>query len=79
MMYVFAVFVCLDFNIFTYFFFYFQVLGSRGDRERQIEKDTDEKIRSIEKSVQVNKQQALNKLLEMVYDIKPELHENLRL
>lgn len=59
--------------------FSFQVLGSRGDREKQIERDTDEKIRSIEKSVQRNKQDALTKLLEMVYDIKPELHVNLRL
>jgi len=56
-----------------------QVLGSRGDRERQIEKDTDEKIKSIERNVQKNKQEALSKLLEMVYDINPELHENLRL
>ncbi|KAH3799524.1 V-type proton ATPase subunit G 1-like [Dreissena polymorpha] len=55
------------------------VLGSRGDRERQIERDTDEKIKAIEKNVQKNSPEALSKLLEKVYSIKPELHQNLRL
>ena len=57
----------------------FQVLGSRGDREKQIEKDTAVKINEIEGNVRKNSQQALRKLLDVVYDIKPELHENLRL
>ncbi|XP_045201438.1 probable V-type proton ATPase subunit G [Mercenaria mercenaria] len=55
------------------------VLGSRGDREKQIDKDTQDKIRTIEQNVQKHKQQALKSLLDMVYDIKPELHTNLRL
>ncbi|KAL4218722.1 hypothetical protein ACF0H5_021310 [Mactra antiquata] len=55
------------------------VLGSRGDREKSIDQETLQKIRSIEKNVQRNKQQALQSLLNMVYEIKPELHENLRL
>jgi len=70
---------CVACNITKGMHLVLQVLGSRGDRERQIEKDTDEKIKSIERNVQKNKQEALSKLLEMVYDINPELHENLRL
>lgn len=55
------------------------VLGSRGDREKQIDLDTQEKIKQIEKNVKLNKDRALKMLLDMVYDIKPKLHENLRL
>lgn len=55
------------------------VLGSRGDREKQIEKDTNVRIHEIEGNVRKNSQQALRKLLDVVYDIQPELHENLRL
>lgn len=55
------------------------VLGSRGDREKQIEKDTDRKIVEIQENVRKNRQKALSSVLDMVYDIKPELHTNLRL
>jgi len=55
------------------------VLGSRGDREKQIERDTEERIREIEKNVQRDRREALKKLLDMVYDIQPKMHENLRL
>ncbi|WAR30709.1 VATG1-like protein [Mya arenaria] len=55
------------------------VLGSRGDREKQIEKDTEEKIREIENNVKKSKTEALERLLDMVYAIKPELHQNLRI
>ena len=44
-----------------------------------MDKDTQEKRRQIELEVKENKGKVMNRLLEMVYDIKPELHQNIRL
>lgn len=55
------------------------MLGSRGDTETKIEQNTRKKIREIEDNVNKNKEYALKKLLDFVYDIQPELHQNLRL
>ena len=68
-------------NLFLYHMvvIFLQVLGSRSDRERQIEKDTEKRIIEIQENVRKSRQQALSRVLDMVYDIKPELHTNLRL
>ncbi|ESO86372.1 hypothetical protein LOTGIDRAFT_220690 [Lottia gigantea] len=56
-----------------------KVLGSRGDMEQRIETNTKQKIHEIGESVKRNKEVALTSLLNVVYEIKPELHENLKL
>lgn len=63
----------------TEIMFPFQVLGSRGDMETKIEENTRQKISELNESVKRNSEAALRRLLEIVYDIKPELHENLQL
>jgi V-type H+-transporting ATPase subunit G len=56
-----------------------QVLGSKGDMEAKIEAGTRQKIQDLNSNVQRNKEEAIGKLLTIILDIKPELHENLRL
>ena len=56
-----------------------QILGSKGDMESKIEAGTRQKIQDLNGNVARNKEEALNKLLAIVLDIKPQLHENLRL
>ena len=57
-------------------FVYTQILGSRGDMEAKIEEATRQKIDEINRSVQLNKEKAMQRLLKLVCDIKPELHSN---
>ncbi|ESO06110.1 hypothetical protein HELRODRAFT_64807, partial [Helobdella robusta] len=54
------------------------IIGSRGDMQMQIDKKTVVMIEEINKSVQANKEKAIQKLLLLVCDIKPELHVNYR-
>ena len=56
-----------------------QILGSKGDMESKIEAGTRQKIQDLNSNVVRNKEEALKKLLAIVLDIKPELHQNLRL
>jgi len=53
-----------------------QILGSRSDMEAKIEETTRQKIDDINRSVQMNKDKAMQRLLKLVCDIKPELHAN---
>lgn len=53
-------------------------MGFREDAAAKIDADTKIKIEEINKAVTVNKQAVVEKLLEMVYDIKPELHKNFK-
>lgn len=53
-----------------------QILGSRGDMEAKIEEQTRQKIGEINSSVQMNKERAMQRLMKLVCDIKPELHAN---
>jgi hypothetical protein len=55
---------------------FLQILGSRGDMEAKIEQTTRQKIEELNRNVQANKEKAMQKLLKLVCDIKPELHEN---
>lgn len=55
---------------------FLQILGSRGDMEAKIEQGTRQKIEELNRNVQTNKEKAMQKLLKLVCDIKPELHEN---
>lgn len=56
-----------------------QILGSKGDMESKIEAGTRQKIQDLNSNVVRNREEALKKLLAIVLDIKPELHQNLRL
>jgi len=53
-------------------------MGSREDVAARIDADTKIKINEMNKAVSVNKQAVIEKILELVYDIKPELHKNFR-
>jgi V-type H+-transporting ATPase subunit G len=55
-----------------------QVLGSKGDMEMKIEQSTRVKIQELEQNMASNKEKAMQRLLTLVCDIKPEVHENYR-
>ncbi|CAB3977322.1 V-type proton ATPase subunit G, partial [Paramuricea clavata] len=54
-------------------------MGSKDDFVLQDEQDTKEKLGEIEKSVEDNKDEVIQRILSLVYEIKPELHQNVRL
>lgn len=54
-------------------------MGSKGDMEAKIDQNTQQKIEVLYHNVNANKEKALARLLTLVCDIQPELHENLRL
>lgn len=53
-------------------------MGSREDVAAKIEQDTMLRIQDMNKAVQSKKEPVLQHILELVYDIKPELHKNFR-
>ncbi|XP_062617315.1 V-type proton ATPase subunit G 2-like [Saccostrea cucullata] len=52
------------------------VLGSRGDMESKIEASTRQKLKELESNMGKNKEVAIKRLMEIVLDIKPEIHGN---
>ena len=52
---------------------------SKDDFAQKMKRDTDEKLREIEKGVSRNKEKVIEQLLELVYDIQPKLHRNIKL
>lgn len=54
-------------------------MGSKDEFVLQDEQDTRAKLVEIEKNVEENKAQVIERILSLVYDIKPELHQNVRL
>ncbi|XP_039291561.1 V-type proton ATPase subunit G [Nilaparvata lugens] len=53
-------------------------MGSREDVAARIEADTKIKIDAMNKAIVEHKEQVIKKILELVYDIKPEVHVNYR-
>jgi len=53
-------------------------MGSKEDVAARIEADTRIKIDEMQKAVNLHKEAVIVKVLELVYDIKPELHKNYR-
>ncbi|CAG7831976.1 unnamed protein product [Allacma fusca] len=53
-------------------------MGSREDVAASIDADTNQKIEAMKHHVASNKEQVIKRLLEIVCDIKPELHPNYR-
>ena len=54
-------------------------MGSKGDMEAKIEEQTCAKINQMNRNVAATKEQALQRLLSYVTDIKPEFHINARI
>ncbi|XP_076239586.1 V-type proton ATPase subunit Vha13 [Calliopsis andreniformis] len=54
-------------------------MGSKEDVAVRIEADTKVKIEEMNQAVIVHKNNVMLKILELVYDIKPELHKNYRI
>ena len=55
-----------------------QHMGSKDDFQAKIEEQTNVRLDQISESVKKNKEEVIQRLLTLVYDIKPELHQNLR-
>ncbi|KYN04857.1 PREDICTED: V-type proton ATPase subunit G [Cyphomyrmex costatus] len=54
-------------------------MGSKEDVAARIEADTRLKIEEMNQKVAVHKNEVMLKILDLVYDIKPELHNNYRI
>uniref|UniRef100_A0A8D0BTX3 V-type proton ATPase subunit G n=1 Tax=Salvator merianae TaxID=96440 RepID=A0A8D0BTX3_SALMN len=54
-------------------------LGSHGSSLTEVEKETQEKMAVLQNSFQKNREEVLNSLLNLVCDIKPEIHLNYRI
>lgn len=53
-------------------------MGSKDDFQAKIEEQTGVRLDQIGQSVKGNQDKVIERLLSLVYDIKPELHQNLR-
>ncbi|BES87804.1 Vacuolar ATP synthase subunit [Nesidiocoris tenuis] len=56
-----------------------QHMGSREDVAARIDADTRQRIEEMTKAVNVNKEPVIAKILELVFDIRPEVHKNYRM
>ncbi|XP_074858788.1 V-type proton ATPase subunit G 3 [Carettochelys insculpta] len=54
------------------------IMGSQGNLSTRIEEQTTEKIRDITSNFHKHMENVMKQLLNMVYDIKPEIHPNYR-
>ncbi|KAB0804227.1 hypothetical protein PPYR_01197 [Photinus pyralis] len=53
-------------------------MGSREDVAAKIDQDTKLRIEDMNKAILSQKDLVMHKVLELVYDIKPEIHKNYR-
>ena len=54
-------------------------MGSKEGVAAKIDADTRVKIEEMERSILTNRPQLIQELLDLVYDIKPQLHKNYEL
>lgn len=54
-------------------------MGSKDDFQAKIEEQTVARLDQVSSDVTTNKEAVISRILDLVYDIKPEVHENLRL
>jgi len=52
--------------------------GTTQDSQSAVDKDTEVKLTTISESFQANREQVVEKLLDRVVQVKPELHRNLK-
>ncbi|XP_035684506.1 V-type proton ATPase subunit G-like [Branchiostoma floridae] len=53
-------------------------MGSRTDIVRRMDEQTLQKMDELNQNVSQNKDEVMARILELVYDIRPELHQNLK-
>ncbi|KXJ15197.1 V-type proton ATPase subunit G [Exaiptasia diaphana] len=53
-------------------------MGSKDDFQVKIDENTQVKLTQMTDNVNKNKEAAIKRILELVYDIQPELHQNFR-
>ncbi|CAL8076532.1 unnamed protein product [Orchesella dallaii] len=53
-------------------------MGSRSDGEARVEQQTIQNLEAMKVQVEENKEEVISRVLEVVCDIKPELHRNFR-
>lgn len=58
-------------------YFFFQQQG-KVDFQARINQETTDKLDSMGQQIQCHKNDVINRVLDLVYDIKPELHTNFR-
>ena len=56
-----------------------QHMGSKDDFQAKIEEQTITRLDQVSNDVAAHKEAVIDRILQLVYDIKPEVHENLRL
>ncbi|MBN3299329.1 VATG1 ATPase, partial [Amia calva] len=56
-----------------------EALGSHGNSATEVDKETVDKIKMIERNYQQNRETVLASLLTLICDIKPEIHTNYRI
>lgn len=54
-------------------------MGSREGVAAKIEEDTKHRINDMNKSIMAQKEPVIQNILQLVYDIRPELHKNYRI
>ena len=59
--------------------FLLQYAGSKDDFAQKTNKETQAKLSQLAADVDVHKDKVIKRLLDLVYDIKPEIHVNARL
>lgn len=50
--------------------------GSKDDFAAKMKIETERRLETIDKEVAANKEKVIDRLLELIYDIKPEVHIN---
>lgn len=53
-------------------------MGTKDGIAAKIESDKDSKMQLMEHNVVENKEKVIERLLSLVYNIKPEVHQNMR-
>lgn len=60
-------------------YFEIQHMGSKESVAAKIDDDTAIKIQEMNRSISVNRPTLIQEMLDLVYDIKPQLHKNFEL
>lgn len=56
----------------------FQRMGSREGVASKIDIDTEVKLQEMKRALSTQREQVIESILSLIYDIKPELHKNYR-
>lgn len=67
-----GILVCTKLHI----MFVLQNAGSKDDFAAKMKIETERRLQTIDKEVAANKEKVIDRLLELIYDIKPEVHIN---